>query len=115
MTITAQERTDIIKLTVAMFDAAPGATYLSFLTAAYEANGHDMAGLAVQVADTGIYKSLNADWQTAGQFAAAFLTPLGLQANAVALNFINAKFAAGVSKGQIIYEGIVALNGTTAA
>ena len=115
MTITAQERTDIIKLTVAMFDAAPGATYLAALTTAYEANGHNMAALAVDVANTDIYKSLNADWQTAGQFAAAFLTPLGLQDNAVALDFINAKFAAGISKGQIVYEGIVALSGTTAA
>jgi len=114
MTITAQERTHIIKLTVAMFDAAPGATYLAALISAYEANGRNLASLAVEVANTGVYKSLNPDSQSAAQFAAAFLTPLGLQGNAVALDFIHSKLAAGMSKGQVVFEAAVALNGTSA-
>jgi Ca2+-binding RTX toxin-like protein len=114
MTITTQERTNIIELTVAMFHAAPGATYLAQLTSSYEANGHDLEALAISLGNSGIYQSLFPASQTAGDFAAAFLTPLGLQANAIALDFIHAKLDAGESKGQIAFEAAVALNGTNA-
>ena len=114
MAITSQERTYIIKLTVGMFHAAPGATYLASITAAFEANGHDLAGLAVLLASTPAYKALNPDSQSADAFASAFLTPLGLQANAIALGYIHAGFDAGASKGQIVFDALVALNGTSA-
>lgn len=115
MALTSQERTNIIKLTVAMFNAAPGATYLADLTVAYEANGRSLAQLARTLTDTAAYKALNPVFQTAAEFAAAFLTPLGLQANTTAVDFITAKFNAGVSKGQIAYDAAVALDGSTDA
>jgi len=109
MAITATERTAIIKLTALMFNAAPGATYLSQIVSIYESNGHNLQSLAVTLAGTGAYQSLNPNFQTAAEFATALLTPLGLQNDTVAKDFVTARFNAGASKGQIAYEGYVAL------
>lgn len=114
MTLSTQERTNISKLTVAMFNAAPGATYLAELGGVFEANGRDLQALARDLANSGAYKALNPTSQTAAEFSAAFLTPLGLAANAEALAFVNLKFNAGVSKGQIAYDAAVALDASTA-
>ncbi|SFC17380.1 Hemolysin-type calcium-binding repeat-containing protein [Polaromonas sp. OV174] len=113
MAITAQERTNITKLVVAMFNAAPGATYLAELTVAYEANGRSLSNLAKDLATNASYKALNPVFQTAAEFAAAFLTPLGLQNNTEAKDFITAKFNAGVSKGQIALDAATAIDGYT--
>lgn len=115
MALTTAERTNIIKLVVGMFNAAPGATYLSELTTAFEANGRSLSNLAKDLALTPAYRAINQNFQTAAEFATSFLTPLGLQANAIAVDFVTAKFNAGVSKGQIAYEAIVALDASTAA
>jgi len=115
MAITATERTQIVELAVLMFNAAPGATYLSQLVSMYEANGHNLQALAVTLAATPAYQSLNPNFQLAADFATAFLTPLGLQADSVAVAFVTSKFNAGESKGQIAYEAFVALNGITTA
>ena len=114
MALTTQERTSLLKLTVAMFNATPGATYLAELGANYEANGRSMANLARDLSGTGAYKSINPDSQTALTFAAAFLTPFGLQANAEALAFVTTRFAAGAAKGTIAHEAAVALDASTA-
>ncbi len=115
MAITTAERTAIIELTVMMFNAAPGATYLSQIVALYEANpgtsAQKLQTLANQLSQTSAYTSLHPNFETAEEFAADFLTPLGLQNDAVARDFVIAKFNAGVSKGQIMYEGYVALKG----
>lgn len=114
MAITTAERTAIIELTVMMFNAAPGATYLAQIVALYEANSgtseQKLQALANQLATTSVYKSMHPNFETAEEFAADFLTPLGLQADATARDFIIAKFNAGVSKGQIGYEAYAALN-----
>lgn len=109
MAITATERTKIIELTVLMFNAAPGSTYLSQIVSIYEANGHNLQSLALTLAGTGAYQSLNPNFQTAADFATAFLTPLGLEGDTVARDFVIARFNAGASKGAIAYEGFVAL------
>lgn len=110
MAITTAERNQIIELTVLMFNAAPGATYLSQIVALYESNGRSLQTLANQLATTSAFTSLHPNFETAEEFAAEFLTPLGLQNDTVAKDFVIAKFNAGVSKGQIMYEGYVALN-----
>jgi len=114
MALTTQERTNLITLVVGMFNASPGATYLSELTVAFEANGRSYQNLALDLANTDAFKSVHPVFQTAEEFAASFLTPLGLQANAEALDFVISKFNAGVSKGQIIFDALVALLATTA-
>jgi hypothetical protein len=115
MAITATERTQIVELAVLMFNAAPGATYLSQLVSMYEANGHNLQALAVTLAGTPAYQSLNPNFQVAADFATAFLTPLGLQADSVAVTFVTSKFNAGESKGQIAFEAFTALNAITSA
>ena len=77
MALTLQERTNIIKLTVAMFNAAPGATYLADLTVAYEANGRSLAQLAKTLAEPPAYHALNPLVHTPPDFATRSLPPPG--------------------------------------
>lgn len=116
MALTTLERTNITKLVVAMFNAAPGADYLAEFAGAYEANGGGLSALstlAQGLANTSAYKALNPDSQTAQEFAVKFLTPLGLQANAEALKFVVDKVNAGENKGQIAFEAAAAINDYT--
>ena len=115
MAITTQERTNILKLTVGLFNAAPGANYLSEFTSVFEANGHNLAALAGTLGTTGAFQSLYPSFQTASEFATKFLTTLGLQGNTEAVDFVTAKFNAGVPKAQIIYDALVALDASTSA
>lgn len=115
MAITTQERTNILKLTVGLFNAAPGANYLSEFTSVFEANGHNLAALAGTLGTTGAFQSLYPNFQTASEFATKFLTTLGLQGNTEAVDFVTAKFNAGVPKAQIIYDAVVALEASTSA
>jgi len=115
MAITTQERTNILKLTVGLFNAAPGANYLSEFTSVFEANGHNLAALAGTLGTTGAFQSLYPSFQTASEFATKFLTTLGLQGNTEAVDFVTAKFNAGVPKAQIIFDALVALDASTSA
>jgi len=113
MAITATERTEIEKLLVLMFNAAPGATYLSQVVNIYETLGHNLGQLANNLDDIPVFQQLHPNFQTAAEFAADFLTPLGLQNDALAKSFVLDKFNAGVPKGEIMYEGMLALEGVT--
>jgi Ca2+-binding RTX toxin-like protein len=113
MALTTAERSNIIKLVVAMFNAAPGSTYLADLTVAYEANGRSLTNLANDLSNTGAFKALNPVFQTAAEFATSLLTPLGLQANTTAVDYVTAQFNSGVSKGLIAYNVAAALTATT--
>ncbi len=113
MSITTAERLRIEKLIVLMFEAAPGATYLSQVVGIYETLGKDLGQLANNLDDVAIFNTLHPNFQTAAEFAADFLTPLGLQSDALALDFVISKFNAGVAKGEIMYEGLLALEGVT--
>ncbi|MBG9389788.1 beta strand repeat-containing protein [Caenimonas aquaedulcis] len=94
-----------------MFNAAPGATYLAQVVNIYEQLGHNLQQLANNLDDIPVFQSLHPNFQTAAEFAADFLTPLGLQNDSVALSFVIDKFNAGVAKGEIMYEGLLALEG----
>ncbi|MES2627242.1 MAG: Ig-like domain-containing protein, partial [Pseudomonadota bacterium] len=115
MAITSQERSKLISLVVGMFNGSPGAAYLADLTAVYESNGHSLVQLARALSDSPLFTTLSHASQTAGEFADWFLTPLGLQGNTVALDFVVSRFNAGMSKGEIIYEALQALQETTAS
>jgi S-layer protein len=114
MAITAAERTQIIELTTLMFNAAPGAFYLSQIVAVYESNGRSLQTLANILGSTPVYQSLNPNFQTAAEFAADLLTPLGLQNDTFATSFIVSRFNAGQSKASIVFQAFTALNGVTA-
>jgi len=113
MALTTAERSNIVKLVVAMFNAAPGATYLADLTVAYEANGRSLTNLANDLSNTAAFKGINPVFQTAAEFATSLLTPLGLQANTTAVDYVTAQFNSGVSKGLIAYNVAAALTATT--
>ena len=110
MSITTTERAEILKLLALMFNATPGATYLSQIVSMYEGLGRDLAALANTLDDLPVYATLNPNFLTAEEFAAKFLTPLGLQDDALSLSFVIDKFNAGVPKGQIAYEAMMLLN-----
>src|SRR5436305_1459768 len=109
MSITTAERIDIEKLFVLMFNAAPGATYLGQIVTLYESVGHNLQAVANILDDTPPFQSLYPNFLTDAEFATQFLTPLGLQNDALARSFVIAKVDAGVPKGEIIYEALQAL------
>ncbi len=109
MSIQASERTEILKLLVLMFNAAPGAVYLSQVVAIYESLGKNLGALANALDDIQPYPTLNPNFQVAEEFAAAFLTPLGLQNDALSIDFVVSRFNANVPKGEIVYEAYLAL------
>ena len=115
MAITTTERTNILKLVVAMFNAPAGATYLEEIVSTYEAGGKSLSALAVALSNTGAYKALNPNFQSPQDFAAKFLTPYGLQGNDIARDFIIGKFNANPNpnKGLIALEAATAINNYT--
>ena len=113
---TQAERLAIIKLTVAMFNAAPGSVYLSELVSFFDASGGTaeakLQSLARALSETGAYKTINPSFQTATEFASVFLTPFNLQGNAEAVAFITSRFAT-TNKGQIAAEAAIAIANST--
>ena len=117
MAITAVERTNIVKVTIALYNAAPGASGLSDFTNFYEANGRSLSALATNLSNNNIFKALYPSFQTAAEFTTSILTPYGLQANTDAIAFVTSRFNAsgGTNKGQIAFEVAIAVNNTTSA
>lgn len=113
MAITNLERIGIEKVVIALFNAAPGATYLAEFTASYEANGRNLSVLADGLAQTTTFKNLYPNFQTATEFATSILATYSLQASADAIAFVTGLFNAGVSKGQIALRVAVAIDSST--
>jgi len=114
-TITTQERTNILKLVAGMFNAAPGAAYLAEFTTSYQALNGNLANLATALGNTGAFKSLYPNTLTATEFATKFLTTLGLQNNTEAKDWVQAKVNAGASFSSVIYQAVLALDGSSSA
>jgi len=113
MALTTQERDNIVKLAVGMFNAAPGSTYLQEFTAFFEANGRSLSSLANYFAGSSAYKGIYPNFQSPAEFASTFLTPLGLQANTVATDFVTSRFNKGQSTQSIMLDTLIALDATT--
>lgn len=114
-TITTQERTNILKLVAGLFNAAPGAAYLSEFTTAYQAMGSNLANLATALGNTGAFKSLYPNTLTSAEFATKFLTTLGLQNNTEAKDWVQAKVNGGASYSSVIYQALAAIDASTSA
>ena len=110
MSITVQERHDIAELLVLMFNATPGSHYLSQIVTLYENNGHSLQALANTLGQTPAFNFLHDNFQSAGEFAADLLAPLGLSGDFQATTAIVNAFNAGVSKGAIMYGAFTFLN-----
>ena len=118
MALNSAERTNIIKLTVGLFNAAPGAAGLSDFTIFYEANGRSLNALALNLGNNVIFRSLYPNFQTISEFATALLSPYGLQDNTDAIAFVTTRFSSPLTsaynKGSIAFETILAINNSTA-
>lgn len=118
MAITAEARTDIIALVVGMFDAAPGATYLSQFVNAVD-NGSTIETLAADLTGTGAFTGTYPNLQTANEFATKFVNSIaseaGASAKAWAVTWIEAQLNGGATKAEVIVASINALRATDEA
>ena len=112
-TVTTQERTNILKLVAGMFNAAPGATYLSGFTDAFVAMNKDYSALATALGESDAFKSLYPSFLTAEEFANKFLDTLGLKADTNAQDWVKAKVTAGESYASVIFQALLALEAST--
>lgn len=112
--ITAQERTTILKLVAGMFNAAPGATFLNGFTDAFVAMNKDYVALATALGQSEPFKSLYPSFLTAEEFANKFLATLGLKDNTNAQDWVQARKNAGEDNASIIFQALVAIETSTA-
>jgi len=114
MAITVEQRTAIIELVVGMFGAAPGASVLSDLVAAYEA-GSSLKQIAANLAKSDQFKSIFPTFMTSGEFATKVVDQLvgssvvaAEKTAAVAL--LTAQLNSGKSRSDVFVDAISALN-----
>lgn len=115
--ITTAAREELIAVFTALFRAAPGATNLNSMVAAYE-NGATTAQIAASLALRSEFQTTYPTLQTADEFAASLIStmlPSTTPAAAVAwaTQWIVGQLAAGKSRAQIITEAVVAIRATT--
>lgn len=113
MAITTQERSNILKLVVGMFDAAPGAAYLNEFVGAYQALGNSYEALATALGNTGAFQTLYSNALTNEEKSTKFLKTLGLDGNAEAQEWVVAKLNAGEAMSSVILQALVAIIETT--
>lgn len=117
MAITLADRTKILQLIVGIFNAAPGEFYLNQIVQAFEAmpgtSAQKTLALAQNLMKTGAAQSIYPASMVGSEFAAAFLTPFGLQGNTSVSSWIAGRYDSGENKGTIIYDAMVKLVTTT--
>lgn len=115
MAITVEARTNIIGLVVGMFNAAPGASVLSDLVAAYEA-GSTLKQIAANLANTDQFKSIFPTFSTNDEFATKVVNQLLAQASteakAEAVTVLTAALNGNMSRSDAFVEAITFVNGT---
>ena len=107
--ITTQERSNILKLVVGMFNAAPGAAYLNEFVGAYQAMGNSYVNLATALGNNGAFQQLYPNSLTNGEKATKFLSTLGLDKNQEAQEWVQAKLNAGENFGVVILQALEAI------
>lgn len=121
MAITPEQRDDILKVTVGLFNGAPGNVYLPELAALVE-SGVSTEQLADLLAQDAIFKtSIIGGKVTTDEQADVLLSHFGLAADddptsagSQAKEFFLAKLAAGEGFGKIVIDSINYLEGTPA-
>ena len=110
-TLTAAQRTAIIKMVVGMFGAAPGATYLNELSV----YGSNIAQMVEDLSQTGAFKGLYPTFLTNEEFATNFLNNLlgstvtDTAAKDWAKNWMVSRLTQA-SRGVVIFEVLSALD-----
>lgn len=111
MAITATQRTEIVKVIVGLFDAAPGAVYLNEFTS-FAGNS---AGLVSALVATPAFQAIYPTFLTSEEFAAKFVDNLVGSAAAAAdkawaANWIAGRLNAGESRADVVADAIAALD-----
>lgn len=119
MAITTQQQSNIIALTVGMFNAAPGAQFLSEFADMFENNGQSYQALADALATTGQFQSQFAGLVTQEGRINKILSNLGIQEGTDAYTTAKAHFDARIEQGateaELIVESLEYLLGDDAA
>ena len=119
MAITTQQQSNIIALTVGMFNAAPGAQFLSEFSEMFENNGESYQALADALATTGQFQSQFAGLVTQEGRINKILSNLGIQEGTDAYTTAKAHFDARIEQGateaELIVESLEYLLGDDAA
>lgn len=117
MAITVEQRTSIIELVVGMFGAAPGASVLSDLVAAYEA-GSTLKQIAANLANTDQFKGIFPTFLTNAEFATKVVNQLVgsevVQAEKdAAVTTLTGLLNGGQSRSSLFVDAINAVNAIT--
>lgn len=115
MAITVEARTNIIGLVVGMFNAAPGASVLSDLVAAYE-KGSTIKQIAANLAATAEFKGIFQTFLTNGEYSTKVVNQLlaeaSVAAKAEAVTVLTAALNGGMSRSDAFVEAITFVNAT---
>jgi len=117
MTITVEQRTSIVELVVGMFGAAPGASVLSDLVAAYTA-GQSLKQIAANLANTNEFKGIFPTFLTNAEYATKVVNQLVgsevVQAEKdAAVTTLTAMLNAGAARSSVFVDAIAAVNAVT--
>jgi S-layer protein len=117
MAITVEARTSIIELVVGMFGAAPGASVLSDLVAAYE-KGQTIKQIAANLANTAEFKNIFPTFLTNAEFATKVVdqlvgTEVVAAEKALAVTELTARLNAGQSRSNVFVDAIDAIDAIT--
>lgn len=118
MPITSARQASIIKLTVGMFNAAPGG-YMNILVDAFIANGSSLENLANTLANSSAFQGLSFAYSSSAtnqEFATAFINNLvgdyAAQVDkAAAVSYISGLLTVGQSRGSVMNYIIDVLDG----
>jgi Ca2+-binding RTX toxin-like protein len=119
MAITVEARTSIIELVVGMFGAAPGASVLSDLVAAYE-KGQTIKQIAANLANTTEFKNIFPTFLTNAEFATKVVdqlvgTEVVAAEKAAAVTTLTAMLNAGASRSSVFVDAIDAIDAITSS
>ena len=118
MAITAEARSELITLVVAMFNAAPGANNLSELTTAYEA-GFSMTDIANSLAATDQFKTIYPNFMTNSEFATKLVNAMvgdlvSAEQKTWAVDQLTQSLNAGSSRVEVVLSAVAALSAVPA-
>lgn len=119
MAITVEARTSIIELVVGMFGAAPGASVLSDLVAAYEA-GQTIKQIAANLAKTAEFTNIFPTFLTNAEYATKVVdqlvgTEVVAAEKAAAVTTLTAMLNAGASRSSVFVDAIDAIDAITSS
>ncbi len=119
MAISVEARTSLIELVVGMFGAAPGASVLSDLVAAYE-RGQTIKQIAANLANTTEFKNIFPTFLTNAEFATKVVdqlvgTEVVAAEKAAAVTTLTAMLNAGASRSSVFVDAIDAVDAITSS